>query len=219
MIQLLNEDSIEYKSLFNEDQLSFSESLQNILGNKSGTLKMIDKVADSTKGNYWNFFQLSNAELRAFGFTDLQIGKVSAIKSIFRTAQNQYCERHIKQIKSSTDGFHIMKPNLENLNHEEFWILCLSRSNKVKAKIQISKGGVSETVVDAKIIFRRALEVTASSIILFHNHPSGNLRPSQSDISLTKKIKQAGEHLNITVLDHLIIAGNSYYSFADDGAL
>ena len=124
------------------------------------------------------------------------------------------------QVKSSRDAYDAIAPIIKDLDHEEFWILLLNRANRVIGREMISTGGVSGTVVDAKIIFRRALEASlASSIILCHNHPSGNLRPSQADIDITKKLKHAGEMLDIMVLDHLIIANNSYYSFADDNAL
>ncbi len=124
------------------------------------------------------------------------------------------------QIQSSSDAWNIIAPMIMDLNHEEFWILLLNRANRVISKERISSGGVAGTVVDAKIIFRRALEGgPASSIILAHNHPSGNLKPSQADIDITKKLRKAGESLDISVLDHLIISGNAYYSFADDGAL
>ena len=107
-----------------------------------------------------------------------------------------------------------------DLNHEEFWIILLNRANKVISKEQISTGGVSGTVVDAKIVFRKALETAlASSIILCHNHPSGNTQPSQADFDLTKKLKEAGATLDVLVLDHLIIAESGYYSFADEGKL
>ena len=127
----------------------------------------------------------------------------------------------IKRIKigSSQHVFEIFQGLIEDINHEEFWILLLNRANKVLGKERISHGGISGTVADSKIIFKVALDKMASSIILIHNHPSGNLKPSGPDISLTKKIKEAGQILEISVLDHLIIAENSYYSFADDGKI
>ena len=124
------------------------------------------------------------------------------------------------QVQSSSDSWNVIAPMLMDLNHEEFWIILLNRANRVINKERISSGGMAGTVVDAKIIFRKALENgPASSIILAHNHPSGNIKPSQADINITKKLKRAGESLDISVLDHLIIAGQTYYSFADDGLL
>ncbi len=103
--------------------------------------------------------------------------------------------------------------------HEEFWILLLDRANQIIKAEHISKGGVSGTVADAKIIFKSAIEHLASGIILCHNHPSGNNKPSNSDIELTQKLRQAGQLLDIKVLDHLIIAGGKFYSFADEGLI
>lgn len=123
------------------------------------------------------------------------------------------------QIKSSRDAYWILESNWSDRMAlvEEFNILLLDRSNRVMAMSHISKGGISSTVVDLKIIFAAALKGRASGIILAHNHPSGNLRPSQADIELTNKFKKAGEILEITILDHLILSPDgTYYSFADD---
>lgn len=102
---------------------------------------------------------------------------------------------------------------------EEMFMLCLNRSNKVLGYFKISSGGVSGTICDPKIVFSAALNVMASGIIVMHNHPSGNLKPSSADILLTKKLKEAGNLLDIHVLDHLIVTDESYYSFADEGTL
>lgn len=123
------------------------------------------------------------------------------------------------KITSSQDVYNLMQPQLSDLSHEEFWVLILNRSNQVLKKQQISSGGVSGTVADPKIIFNKALEELASGIILVHNHPSGNLKPSQADILLTKKLKQAGEVLEIAVLDHVIFTDSGYYSFADESMM
>ena len=106
-----------------------------------------------------------------------------------------------------------------DLNHEEFWIIILNRANYVLRKDQISRGGISGTVADPKLIFKSALDHGGSSIILAHNHPSGNLQPSQADITLTRTLKEAGQFLEIPVLDHIIVSDNSYFSFADEGML
>lgn len=124
-----------------------------------------------------------------------------------------------EQIGGSRDAYHIMRRHLVDLNHEEFWLLLISRASKVIAKELVSKGGLSGTVADPKIIFHMALQHQASGIILIHNHPSGNLKPSQLDIDLTKKIAAAGRMLDINVLDHLIITDSSYFSFADEGLM
>ncbi len=123
------------------------------------------------------------------------------------------------QVRSSKDAYQTIAPLLADLPHEEFWILLLNRSNRIISRDRVSMGGVSGTVVDARLVFKKALEVLASSVILCHNHPSGNLNPSQSDLNLTRKLKKAGEVMDVSVIDHLIIAEGGFYSFADEGVL
>ena len=121
------------------------------------------------------------------------------------------------KIASSKDAFELLRGDLMDLPKEEFWVLLLNRANRVIAKRRISEGGVSGTVADPKIIFKLALEELASGIIVAHNHPSGNLSASQQDIDLTRKLKEGGKLLEIQLLDHIIVAGTRYYSFADNG--
>jgi DNA repair protein RadC len=120
-------------------------------------------------------------------------------------------------IGGSKDVYNMMRRHLMDLNHEEFWIIFTGRSQKVLGKELISKGGLSQTLIDLKIIFSAALQYKSNAIILIHNHPSGNLKPSHEDIVLTKRITDAGKILDIKVSDHLIITDNGYYSFADNG--
>jgi DNA repair protein RadC len=123
------------------------------------------------------------------------------------------------KIASSRDVFDLMLPHLMDLNYEEFWAVYLNRANKVVAKRQISKGGVTGTVADPKLIFKEALLHTACGLILVHNHPSGNLSPSEADKKLTQKMASAGSFMDIAVIDHLIITDEGYFSFADEGLL
>ncbi len=123
------------------------------------------------------------------------------------------------KIKTSRDAYEIFKSTMGDRPYEEFWIILLNRANKVLQKCNISEGGISGTVVDPKKIFKISLDHHASSIILGHNHPSGVVTPSEADQRITKKLRDAGAMLEVTVLDHLIIGEDSYYSFADDGAL
>jgi len=127
--------------------------------------------------------------------------------------------RHKKQIKSSQDVFDMVHPRLEDLPHEEFWIILMNRANKIIEEVKISQGGISGTVTDVKIILKHAIDRRASGIIMCHNHPSGNTTPSKADISITQKLKNAAAWLDIQVLDHLITGENIYYSFADEGTL
>ncbi len=123
------------------------------------------------------------------------------------------------QIKCSKDVADIFQPLLSDLPHEEFWILFLNRSNKVINRMKLSQGGISGTVTDVRMVMKKAIEYLASGIIVCHNHPSGNLNPSESDSKITQKIKEAGNLMDIPLLDHLIISDKDYYSFADNGLL
>jgi DNA repair protein RadC len=123
------------------------------------------------------------------------------------------------QIKCSKDVADIFQPILSDLLHEEFWILFLNRSNRVINRMKLSQGGISGTVTDVRLAMKKAIECLASGIIVCHNHPSGNLNPSESDSKITQKIKEAGNLLDIQLLDHLIISDKDYYSFADNGLI
>jgi DNA repair protein RadC len=124
-----------------------------------------------------------------------------------------------KAISSSQDVFELMQAKLMDLPYEEFWVIYLNRSNKVIEKIKFSQGGISGTVVDIRLILKSAIQLLASSIILVHNHPSGQTKPSQQDLQLTKKLKEAALLFDIQVLDHLVISDKHFFSFADEGEL
>lgn len=125
----------------------------------------------------------------------------------------------LQRITCSKDAYEIMSAKLGDIDHEEFWILLLSRSHKVKDKICISRGGISGTVVDQRLVFKPAIEKLASAIILCHNHPSGTLHPSEQDKVLTKKLVASSKLLEIPILDHLIYTDSGFYSFADEGLI
>ncbi|MFY0689559.1 MAG: DNA repair protein RadC [Cyclobacteriaceae bacterium] len=123
------------------------------------------------------------------------------------------------KITSSGSAHQLIEGDLTDLQHEEFWVILLKRNNEVIKKVRISSGGVSGTVADPKLVFNAAIESLASAIILAHNHPSGNLTPSDQDKHLTNKLIQAGQTLDIKVLDHIIVGQSSYFSFADEGMM
>ena len=122
-------------------------------------------------------------------------------------------------IRNSETAYQVMYPVIGELEHEEFWIILLNRAHKVLDTEKISQGGLTGTVIDTRMILKYALEKRATSIIISHNHPSGNTKPSEADINITRKSKKAAEIMDITLLDHLIVAGKSYLSFADEGLL
>ena len=166
-------------------------------------------------------------ELGKKNITDLQKFKgIGPAKAITITAAMELGRRRKEsepdekyKVITSADAATIFKPLLSDLPHEEFWVLLLNRNNLVIDKMLVSQGGLSGTVIDVRIILKLALDKLACSIILCHNHPSGNLVPSEADKEITKKIKEAGKHMDIPVLDHLIIANDSYFSFADEGLI
>ncbi|ABG58765.1 RadC family protein [Cytophaga hutchinsonii] len=202
--------------------LSDAELIAILLGSGTVNLRAVDLAKHILQDNNQSLYTLGRLSVR-----DLQktkgIGKAKAIilVSAFelgRRRKNTNVE--IKpQVKSSEDVYNYIQADLADLMHEEFWILLLNCDNRIEKKIRISTGGVSATIVDPKLIYKYALENLASYIILIHNHPSGNTKPSQSDYNLTKKLCEAGAFLETPVLDHVIICNHTWYSFADEGKI
>jgi len=120
------------------------------------------------------------------------------------------------QIRSSIDAYEIFQPLLGDLKHEEGWVLLMNNSNKVIKKVHISKGGITGTVIDIRLIVKEAIDNLATNIILIHNHPSGNIKPSREDDHITRKLKEACKLLDISLLDHIIVCDSSYYSYKDE---
>ncbi len=124
-----------------------------------------------------------------------------------------------KRVTSSKEAFNYIQAKLSDLQHEEFWVLFLNRSNRIIDTYNLSKGGISGTVIDIRIILKKALELLASGIIICHNHPSGNTEPSDNDKQVTEKLKTAANQMDIKLLDHIIVSDNSYLSFSDEGLI
>lgn len=166
-------------------------------------------------------------ELGKFSINDLTkvkgIGPAKAISIIAalelgkRRKSEEVLQRN--KITASKDVAEIFSAEVSDLNYEEFWVLFLNRSNRVLEKVKLSQGGIAGTVMDVRLLLKMAIEKVASSIIICHNHPSGNKYPSESDKAITKKVKEAVLMVDIQLLDHIIIAGREYYSFADEGIL
>lgn len=189
-------------------------------GSKDETAVELSKRILASVGNNLNDLgKLGISELIKFkGIGEAKAISIMAALELGRRRKETELVKRDK-ISISKDVFDIMKPILLDLPHEEFWLLILNRANLVIKKELISRGGVSGTVVDTKIIFKAAVENYACSIIICHNHPSGNLKPSEADIRITKNIKDAGKLMEIPLLDHLIITENGFYSFADEGMI
>lgn len=189
-------------------------------GNKQETAVELSRRILSSAKNDLNELGVKGLQyLRNFkGIGDAKAINIVAALELGKRRKEGGISQRLK-ITCSRDAADIFIPLLEDLPHEEFWILLLNRSNKVIDKEMVSQGGISGTVTDARLIFKTALEKLASSVILCHNHPSGALEASEADRKITDKMKKAGEILDIPVLDHIIVALDKYYSFADEGIL
>lgn len=182
-------------------------------------LDLSKKILSSTGNNLNAFGKLSLKQLMDFkGIGEAKAVSIIAAMELGRRRRSEEALEKVK-ITSSNSVFELLQPILGELLHEEFWILYLNNANKIIEQFQISKGGITGTLVDVRITLRKALEVGAVSLILAHNHPSGNLNPSEADKQLTKKLKTASESLDIKILDHIIVTEKSYFSFADEGLL
>ena len=175
------------------------------------------KILASVEYNLNALGKLSFSQLMQF--KGIGEAKAIAIVAALELGRRRRAEDivELKKVTSSKIIFEIMQPIIGELPHEEFWIIYLNNSNKVIYKSQLSKGGITGTLVDSRLVFKIALEMGATGLILCHNHPSGALVPSDADKQITRKLKLAGDSLEIKVLDHLIITENSYYSFVDEG--
>ncbi len=189
-------------------------------GNRDETaVELSRRILHSLDNDLDKLGRLSVNELSKFkGIGEAKAISIIAALELGRRRRESESQK-VERITGSRDVFTLMSRYFADLNHEEFWIVLLSRSNSVLSRHLISKGGQSGTIADPKIIFQTALENHAASIILSHNHPSGNLKPSQADISLTRKLCEAGGLLDMPVLDHLIFANQSFFSFADEGMM
>lgn len=189
-------------------------------GNREETAVALSKrILKSVEGNINNLAKLSVKKLSSF--KGIGEAKAIAIITALELGKRRQLEIALKKpkITSSKAVFNIMQPLIGDLEHEEFWVLFLNNSNKVLAKSQMSKGGLTATLVDIRVLFKQALEMASVAIIICHNHPSGKITPSNADKELTKKIKTAGLTLDIRLLDHLIITEKCYFSFADENQL
>lgn len=202
--------------------LSDSELMAILIGSGTVSMSAVElskQILSSVENNLNNLAKLSVKDLQKFkGIGEAKaITIVAAMELGRRRKATEILQKPI--IRSSKDVYSYILSDLQDLPHEEFWVILLNRSNKIISKHQISSGGVSGTVADPKLIFKIAIENLATSVILVHNHPSGNLQPSDADKRLTKKMKDSGILLDLPIIDHLIITDSSYFSFADEGLL
>jgi DNA repair protein RadC len=200
--------------------LSDSELLAILIGSGSrneSAVQLCQRILASSNNNLTQLGKLTIKQLT--DFKGIGEAKAISIAAALELGRRRRLDEgfELDKVTSSKSVFEIMHPIIGDLMHEEFWVLYLNNSNKVVHKAQISKGGMAATIVDVRIVFKIALENNAMSIILVHNHPSGKLMASEPDIQITKKIKLAGQHLEVKVFDHIIITDKGYYSFNDEG--
>jgi DNA repair protein RadC len=205
-----------------KSSLSDSELIAIMIGSGSvgeNAIDLAQRILQSVNGDLSELGKRSLNDLMKFkGIGEAKAVTIAAALEIGRRRQfSDVIKRD--NIVSSRDIYDIMLPKMIDISHEEFWILLLNRAHNVIGKHCISTGGVNGVYVDAKMVFKPAVDALAPSIILVHNHPSGNLKPSNEDVTLTRKLKEAGKLLDIAILDHVIVSHTGYYSFNDDGAL
>ena len=202
--------------------LSDAELIAILIGSgsaKESAVELAKRILQSCDNNLHQIGKLSLENLQKFhGIGPAKaVTIVSALELGRRRKISDVMQR--KQIGGSKDAFEIFQPLLADIPHEEFWILLLNSANKVIETSKISQGGLSGTVVDIRMILSKAINKMAAAMIICHNHPSGNINPSEADIKLTNKIKKACQYFDIRFLDHIIVGDKDFYSFADNGAI
>lgn len=202
--------------------LSDAELIAILIGSGSkdeSAVELSKRILATVDHNLNELGKLSVNQLMRFkGIGEAKAVTIAAALEIGRRRRVEDTRKIVK-ITGSHDAFELLYPLIGELQHEEFWIVYLNNSNKVIHKAQLSKGGITGTLVDVRLVLKQALELGAVGIILAHNHPSGAMKPSLTDKQITQKLKLESEALDIKILDHLILAQNDYFSFADKGIL
>lgn len=202
--------------------LSDAELVAILIGSGSrneSAVELSKRILASSNHSLNELGKLSIKQLMQFkGIGEAKAVTIAAALEIGRRRRGEEAQK-ITKISSSKSVFELLQPRMGELGHEEFWIVYLNNSNKVLHTAQLSKGGITGTLVDVRLVMRQALELGSIALILAHNHPSGTLKPSSADKQITQKLKLAAEALDLKVLDHLIITQKEYYSFADEGIL
>ncbi len=203
--------------------LTEAELLAILIGSGSQRESAVDLARKILMDAGNNLHELGKTTIESLQKRYHGIGQAKAITIVaaleLGRRRQQFNPLERPQIRESKDIFAIMQPLVADLHYEEFWVLLLNQSNKVISRFLLSKGGIAGTVIDVRLIMEKALYEHATALVLCHNHPSGNNNPSKADIDITRKLSDAGKILDIRVLDHLIVAENNYFSFADEGIM
>ena len=202
--------------------LSDAELIAILIGSgnrEESAIELSKRILKESQNNLNKLAKFSLSDL--LKFKGIGEAKAISILAALELGRRRKSEKLIDKVRvnSSKQAYEYIKAVLTDLPHEEFWIIILNRANKIICKQLIGRGGVSQTTADVKVIFKLAIDKLASAIILAHNHPSGNLSPSQSDLNLTKKVVEGAQLLDIKVLDHLIVGDGEYVSFNDKGLM
>lgn len=220
---LANDDKPREKALKNGIRaLSDTELIAILLGGGIPGKSVIDLSKEMYHAYGDSLTTMARQSIRDItrSFNGIGPAKAVTLAAAFELGARRQAEHITKQaIRGADDAYQAIRDKIENLPVEEFWILILSRSNNIIATEHISIGGTAATLVDVKVIAKRAIEHMASSIILAHNHPSGNLQPSSADDALTEKVRKACSLIDVVVLDHIIVGPNGFYSYADTGRI
>ena len=205
-----------------KNALSGAELLAIIMGSgnrEDSAVELARKILRSVENNWHNLSLLQISDLTKFkGVGEAKAISIATALEIGRRRAAQEVPEKV-QIRESSDLFKVLHPYLSDLHTEEFWAVYLNQNNRIVGKSKLSSGGINQSVVDIRILFKAAIDHFATAIVIAHNHPSGNLKPSQEDRNITKQIADAGKILSIQLLDHIIVSQNSYFSFADEGLL
>lgn len=219
-----NEDDRPREKMLQKGRIALSDAelIAILIGSGSrseSAVSLSQRILASVHNNLVELGKLSVNDLMRFkGVGNAKaVTIVAAMELGRRRRAGEALEK--EKVTSSRSVYEYLQPLIGDLPHEEFWILYLNNANRIIRSNQLSKGGITGTLVDVRLVFKDAIQLGAVGVILAHNHPSGTIKPSHSDIGLTKKLKQAGDSLDIKVLDHLIVAEKSYFSFADENML
>ena len=199
--------------------LSNAELFAVLIGSgsfKESAVDLMKRVLQSVDHDLHKLQQLSLEHL--VQFNGIGIAKAVKIKTALELSKRlvQKTQNKVPVLNHSKVAFENIRYELAALGHEEFWVMYLNQSSKLIEKFRLSQGGITRTVVDIRLALKRAFEVGATSLILVHNHPSGNLTPSKHNKELTQKFKRAAKYVDLSVLDHLIVSEKGYFSFADE---
>ena len=206
----------------NRSVLTDAELVAILIGSGStgeSAVSLAKRILAKSNNNLNELGRLSVQQLMQFnGIGEAKAVAIIAALELGRRHRNE-ARRKVAKISNSSNAFELLQPVIGELPHEEFWIVYLNNANGVMQMSQLSKGGITGTMVDVRLVIRQALEVGAVALVLAHNHPSGTLKPSRADIEITKKLKIAATAMDIRILDHLIITTDHYFSFADEAML